>query len=140
MCRALGLFLTHKQCDVETGQMSSVARSDICLASTHNVEVSEFSSASISQCSSLRSLICGNITTSKSQIGGPTLNPQKNELKWVQNGRQDLRIGCLVGVRDLVARGYFIPGRTSQRGGGRAPAFRVACCRTSSDMIGHDRT
>ena len=23
MCRALGLFLTHKQCDVETGQMSS---------------------------------------------------------------------------------------------------------------------
>ena len=21
MCRALGLFLTHKQCDVETGQM-----------------------------------------------------------------------------------------------------------------------
>ena len=24
MCRALGLFLTHKQCDVETGQMSSV--------------------------------------------------------------------------------------------------------------------
>ena len=24
MCRALGLFLTHKQCDVGTGQMSSV--------------------------------------------------------------------------------------------------------------------
>ena len=23
MCRALGLFLTHKQCVVETGQMSS---------------------------------------------------------------------------------------------------------------------
>ena len=39
-----------------------------------------------------------------------------------------------VGVRDLVARGYFIPGRTSQRGGGRAPAFRVARCRTSSGV------
>ena len=25
MCRALGLFLTHKQCVVETGQMSSVS-------------------------------------------------------------------------------------------------------------------
>ena len=58
MCRALGLFLTHKQCDVErgqmssaetgqmsaietgqmsaaeTGQMSSAARTDICLVST----------------------------------------------------------------------------------------------------------
>ena len=39
-----------------------------------------------------------------------------------------------IGVRDLVARGYFIPGRTSQRGGGRAPAFRVARCRTSSGV------
>ena len=33
---------------------------------------------------------------------------------------------ALIGVRDLVARGYFIPGGTSQRGGGQAPAFRVA--------------
>ena len=35
-----------------------------------------------------------------------------------------------IAVRDLVARGYFILGRTSQRGRGRAHAFRVACCRT----------
>ena len=28
-----------------------------------------------------------------------------------------------VGVRDLVARGYFIPGGASQRGGGQAPMF-----------------
>ena len=39
---------------VETGQMSSVARTDICLVSTHNVEVSEVSIVAISQCSSLR--------------------------------------------------------------------------------------
>ena len=39
-----------------------------------------------------------------------------------------------IGVRDLVARGYSIPGRMSQRGGGRAPAFRVARCRTRSGV------
>ena len=78
MCRALGLFLTHKQCDVETGemssaetgqmsaaetgqmsavetrQMSSVARTDICLVSTHNVDATEVSIVAMSQCSSLR--------------------------------------------------------------------------------------
>ena len=37
-----------------------------------------------------------------------------------------------IGVRDLVARGYFIPGRTSQRGGGQAPMFP---CRTLSDTV-----
>ena len=39
-----------------------------------------------------------------------------------------------VGVRDLVARGYFIPGGVSQRGGGQAPAFRVARCQTWSGV------
>ena len=38
----------------ETGQMSSVARTDICLVPTHNVEVSEDSTVAISQCSRLR--------------------------------------------------------------------------------------
>ena len=37
---------------------------------------------------------------------------------------------CVVGVRDVVARGYFIPGGASQRGVGQAPAFRVARCQT----------
>ena len=41
-------------------------------------------------------------------------------------------INDIVGVRDLVARGYFIPGRTSQRGGGQAPMFQ---CRTLSDTV-----
>ena len=40
----------------------------------------------------------------------------------------------MIGVRDLVARGYFIPGGASQRGGGRAPAFRVARCQTPSGV------
>ena len=39
---------------------------------------------------------------------------------------------AIVGVRAWLARGYFIPGGTSQRGGGQAPAFRVARCRTRS--------
>ena len=30
----------------------------------------------------------------------------------------------------LAARSYFIPGGASQRGGGQAPAFRVARCQT----------
>ena len=30
----------------------------------------------------------------------------------------------------MAARGYFIPGGASQRGGGQAPAFRVARCQT----------
>ena len=37
----------------------------------------------------------------------------------------------IIGVRDLVARGYFIPGGASQRGGGQVPMFP---CRTLSDL------
>ena len=36
----------------------------------------------------------------------------------------------LIGVRAWLARGYFIPGGTSQRGDGQARAFRVASCQT----------
>ena len=61
----------------EAGQMSSVARTDICLVATDNVDVSEASIVPMSQCSSLRSLNCGNITMFKSQIGGLPLNRQK---------------------------------------------------------------
>ena len=39
-------------------------------------------------------------------------------------------------MRDLVARGYFILGGASQRGVGRAPAFRVARCQTWT-QVGH---
>ena len=38
----------------------------------------------------------------------------------------------LVGVRAWLARGYFIPGGASQRGGGQAPMFQ---CRTLSDPV-----
>ena len=47
----------------ETGQMSSAARTDMCLVSLHNVEVSEVS--------------IGNVTMFKSQIGGLALNQRK---------------------------------------------------------------
>ena len=55
--------------------------------------------------------------------------------KTVETGRRHIDpFGSKVGVRDLVARGYSIPGRMRQRGGGRAPAFRVARCRTQSGV------
>ena len=40
----------------------------------------------------------------------------------------------MIGVRDWLARSYFIPGGTSQRGGGQTPAFRVARCQTWSHV------
>ena len=70
---------TGQMSAVETRQMSSVARTDICLVSTHNVDVSEVSIVAISQCSTLRKLV-------RPQIA-------QNAPKWVQNGRQVLRIG-----------------------------------------------
>ena len=59
---------TSQMSAVETSQMSAVARTDICLVSTHNVEVSEvsivpmlksqkFQLLALSQCSSLRQAV-----------------------------------------------------------------------------------
>ena len=42
---------------VETRQMSSVARTDVCLVSTHIVDVSEVSTVALSQCASRRSAV-----------------------------------------------------------------------------------
>ena len=81
----MSVLATEERSAVETRQMSSVARTDISVASTHNVEVSEVSTvpmlksqkSQLSQCSSLRSLNCGNVTMFKSQIGGLALNRRK---------------------------------------------------------------
>ena len=85
--RQMSSVETGQMSAAETGQMSSVARTDICLVSTHNVDVSEVSTVAMSQCSrlSLRGLNCGNITLFKSQksqlyksqIGGLALNRRK---------------------------------------------------------------
>ncbi len=48
---------------------------------------------------------------------------QCSEYSWACSGH--------VGVRDLVARGYFIPGGASQRGGGSGSGVP---CRTLSDL------
>ena len=40
MCRALGLFLTHKRCDVETGQMSAVETGQMSTIATGQSPVS----------------------------------------------------------------------------------------------------
>ena len=52
MCRALGMFLTHKQCDVETGQMSSVETGQMSAVETGQmsaVETRQMSSAETRQ-------------------------------------------------------------------------------------------
>ena len=41
MCRALGLFLTHKQCDAETGQMSAVETGQMSVAETGQMSSAE---------------------------------------------------------------------------------------------------
>ena len=69
----LSSVATGQMSAVETRQMSSVARADICLFSTHNVEVSESSTVPLS----LRSPNCGNVTMFKSQKVGPALNRRK---------------------------------------------------------------
>ena len=45
---------TRQMFSDETRQISYVARTDICLVSTHNVDVSEVSIVAMSQCSSRR--------------------------------------------------------------------------------------
>ena len=41
MCWALGLFLTHKQCDVETGQMSSAETGQMPAVETGQISAVE---------------------------------------------------------------------------------------------------
>ena len=50
----MSVLATEEMSAVETRLMSSVARTDVCLVSTHDVDVSEISIVAISQCSSLR--------------------------------------------------------------------------------------
>ena len=41
MCRALGLFLTHKECFVETGQVSSVETGQMAAVETGQMSAAE---------------------------------------------------------------------------------------------------
>ena len=69
---------------------------NICLVTTLNVDVSEVSIVAMSQCSSLRKSV-------RPQI-------DENDPKWVQNGRQDLRIG------PQACRGHFLAFGTGPAG------------------------
>ena len=61
-CRALSLFLTHKQCDVETGQMSSAETGQMSAVETGQMsaaETGQMSAAATGQMSSrARTDIC----------------------------------------------------------------------------------
>ena len=49
----------------ETGQMSSVARTDICVVSTHNVEVSEVSTVAMFKSQKSQLWQCHNVQVSE---------------------------------------------------------------------------
>jgi len=49
----------------------------------------------------------------------------QNTIEWIK-----ALVSLQVVVMAWLARGYFIPGGTSQRGDVQAPAFRVTHCRT----------
>ena len=70
---------TRQMSAAETRQMSPVAATDIFHVSIHNVQVSAIS---ISQCSNLRNLNCGNVTMYNSKLIGLPLNRQK----WTEMG------------------------------------------------------
>ena len=61
MCRALGLFLTHKQCVVETGQMSSAETGQMSAVETGQmsaVETRQMSTIATGRCPVLILYIC----------------------------------------------------------------------------------
>ena len=82
------LFQQQTSLLLQEQTMSSVTRTGICLVSTHNVDVSEVSIVAMSQCSSLRWSVWP-------QIG-------ENAPKWVQNGRQVMRLD------PWACRGHFL--------------------------------
>ena len=57
MCWALGLFLTHKQCDVETGQMSSAETGQMSA-----VETGQMSAAATGQMSAVEAVSYTHLT------------------------------------------------------------------------------
>ena len=67
---------TGQMSAVETRQMSSVALQEQTSVLCQHTMLRSQKSA-LYQCSSLRSLNCGNVTMFKSQIGGLALNRQK---------------------------------------------------------------
>ena len=79
---------TGQMSAAETGQMSSVARTDICLVSVHNVELK-------SQKPQLWQ--CHNVQVSDRP---PLIRP-----KWVQNGRQVVRIDPRASCGHFLASG-----------------------------------
>ena len=108
---------TGQMSAAETRHMSSAARADICLVSTHNIDVSEISIVAISQCSSLRKSV-------RPQI-------DENGPKWLQNGRQVVRID------PPACRGHF-------QASGTTPAAKNPPRRSKNRLFGvsrwgHDR-
>ena len=63
MCRALGLFLTHKQCVVETGQMSSAETGQMSA-----VETGQMSAAETGQMSAVETRQMYSIETGQSPV------------------------------------------------------------------------
>ena len=59
ICRALGLFLIHKQCDVETGQMSSVETGQMSAVKTGQMSAAETGQMSAAETRQMYSIETG---------------------------------------------------------------------------------
>ena len=74
---------TGQMSAVETRQMSSVARTDICLVSTHIVEVSEVSPVPMLKSQKSRLWQCHNVQVSDSRSGPKSTKMARNGSRMV---------------------------------------------------------
>ena len=74
---------TGQMSAVETRQMSSVARTDICLVSTHNVEVSEVSTVPMLKSQKSQLWQCHNVQVSDRRSGPKSAKMARNGSRMV---------------------------------------------------------
>ena len=97
MTKATRCFLMrHDRCLMLRQDRCRVLHEQTSALSQHTMLKSQTSQ--LSQCSSLRSLNCGNVTMFKSQMGGLALNPRKCHKmgpEW-SPGPENRSLGCLL--------------------------------------------
>ena len=81
---------TGQMSAVETRQMSSVARPDICLVSTHNVEVSEVSTVPMLKSQKSQLWQCHNVQVEDSRPGPKSSKIARNGSRMVARSRESV--------------------------------------------------
>ena len=121
MCRALGLFLTHKQCDAETGQVSSVETGQMSAVGTGQMsaaEAGQMSAAETGQTSAVETRQMSTIATGqrlRRSLEASTVLLAGSR-RWGQFGHRGG--GDSPPLRKAV---FEVPGEDSRRGGGDRP-------------------